>query len=161
MRNINSAQRWLHETTTYFGVLLLTILVSSVILQVISRYILNVAWPWTEELARYSFVWVSFAGALLGLRREEHFTVPIFEKALGLTSVWFSRVASFSALLLIALCSIPVIERTSTTNTPVLEIPMSWVYFPVPLFSLMMAIEIILKILTDSYKSSPNLNIKD
>src|SRR5215510_6858173 len=50
----------------------ITVLVSY---QVFARYVLNDTPPWSEELCRYLFVWVSFLGACVALRRTTHLGV--------------------------------------------------------------------------------------
>lgn len=55
----------------------LTIMVS---FQVLNRFILH--WPaaWTEEMARYNFVWVSLLGAVSALHYKRHLSVDfLFE----------------------------------------------------------------------------------
>jgi len=43
-----------------------------VALQVFFRYLLNQSLFWTEELARYLLVWISFLGATVAYRRKVH-----------------------------------------------------------------------------------------
>lgn len=43
-----------------------------IVLQVIARYVLHIAIPWTEEMSRYLIVLVGFAGGVLVSRRGEH-----------------------------------------------------------------------------------------
>src|SRR5215510_4550828 len=50
----------------------ITVLVSY---QVFARYVLNDTPPWSEELCRYLFIWVSFLGACVALRRTTHLGV--------------------------------------------------------------------------------------
>ena len=48
-----------------------------VFLQVFYRYVLTQPLYWSEELARYLFVWLSILGATLGLQRGGHFGLDI------------------------------------------------------------------------------------
>ncbi len=50
----------------------ITVLVT---VQVFARYVLNNTPPWSEELCRYLFVWVSFLGACVATRRAAHLGV--------------------------------------------------------------------------------------
>ena len=50
----------------------ITVLVS---VQVFARYVLNNTPPWSEELCRYLFVWASFLGACVAMRRAAHLGV--------------------------------------------------------------------------------------
>ena len=43
-----------------------------VLLQVVARFILKVSTPWSEELARYLLVVLTFLGASISIREESH-----------------------------------------------------------------------------------------
>ena len=46
-----------------------------VALEVACRYLLNSSLPWSEELSRYLFMWMSLLGAVVALRRGAHISV--------------------------------------------------------------------------------------
>lgn len=50
-------------------------------IQIIVRYLLStyISLPWTEELARYSFIWCMFLGLSWCIREKEHLTVDILK----------------------------------------------------------------------------------
>lgn len=58
----------------------LTIMLLCVLLQVFVRYFINligtVSFSWTEEMARFLLIFVTFWGAAIALRRREHITIP-------------------------------------------------------------------------------------
>jgi len=66
--------RFLDDFTLFLFVLLLAV----ASLQVISRYLFKIPFPWTEELARFLLVWVCFLGAASVTRRKLHITVEFF-----------------------------------------------------------------------------------
>ena len=49
------------------GIGLLALMVVTITLQVITRYLFGQPLVWVEELATYSFIWSVFLGAALGL----------------------------------------------------------------------------------------------
>ena len=67
--------------------------------QVIFRYILKSPLAWSEELARYLFVWVSFIGSVVAARRNQHIGVEMlvnklpagFRKSSGYWRIWLRR----------------------------------------------------------------------
>ena len=76
---------WRRFTAAYARLLTATlamsvaILVIPVTLQVISRYTdLIPAYIWTEEMARFLFVWMVMIGAMVGVREGSHFDVDIW-----------------------------------------------------------------------------------
>ncbi|GAB4394137.1 MAG: TRAP transporter small permease [Kiloniellaceae bacterium] len=53
-----------------------------VFLQFFSRYVLNDSIGWTEEIARYLLVLVTFVGAALAVRKNSHIAVEFFYRYL-------------------------------------------------------------------------------
>jgi TRAP-type C4-dicarboxylate transport system permease small subunit len=51
-----------------------------VAVQVLFRYVLNYSLFWSEELARYLLVWLSFLGASVAYRRKAHPGIDILQK---------------------------------------------------------------------------------
>ena len=62
---------------------LLLIMVAATGYQVFGRYVLGRSPAWTEELARYAMVWLTFAGAAVVLRGGGHLTVTALHDVLG------------------------------------------------------------------------------
>jgi TRAP-type C4-dicarboxylate transport system permease small subunit len=53
-----------------------------VAVQIFARYVLNHSLFWSEELARYLFIYLVFLGAAIVLRREGHIRVSFFVEQL-------------------------------------------------------------------------------
>ena len=50
------------------------ILIVPVTIQMISRFTALIpAWIWTEEMARFLFIWMVMLGAMIGVRDASHF----------------------------------------------------------------------------------------
>jgi TRAP-type C4-dicarboxylate transport system permease small subunit len=59
----------------------IAILVVPVTLQIFSRYTALIpSYIWTEELARFMFVWTVMIGAMIGVRESTHFEVDVWPK---------------------------------------------------------------------------------
>jgi TRAP-type C4-dicarboxylate transport system permease small subunit len=58
-------------------VLMMIVMAGSVVLQVASRYVFNRPTSWSEELARYLFVWITFLGAAVVIRKRRHVDVTV------------------------------------------------------------------------------------
>lgn len=54
-----------------------------VFFQVLNRFILHIPAPWTEEIARYIFVWTALLGAASGVRRGIHLNVELLQNSVG------------------------------------------------------------------------------
>lgn len=49
-----------------------------VFLQFFTRYVLNDSYTWTEEIARYLLIWMTFFGLFMAVRKESNVAVEIF-----------------------------------------------------------------------------------
>lgn len=75
----------------YLLTALVGLLVIPVTLQIASRYTgLIPRYIWTEEAARFLFIWIVMIGASIAVREGSHFTVDVLPRA---TSRWSSLVA--------------------------------------------------------------------
>ena len=109
--------------------------------QVVWRYGLNQPLQWSEEVARYCFVWVTFIGAAALLRqRDGHPAIdtlylgvgPRAQRAMDVVS----RLAVIAGSLAIAFGGFRMVQLQWQQLSPSLEIPMAWMYasmFLVPL----------------------------
>ena len=65
-------------------VFLVIILIAAVIIvamQVVTRYILKVPLPWSEEIARYLFLWLTWVGASYATKERKHVSIDlVYEK---------------------------------------------------------------------------------
>lgn len=63
--------------------LLLSGIVGLAFLQVVLRYFFGNPLSWGEELGRYMFVWITFAGAAVAFARDSHIRVDAVVNAMG------------------------------------------------------------------------------
>jgi TRAP-type transport system small permease protein len=60
---------------------LMGLLIVPVTLQIVSRYTALIPrWIWTEEVARFCFVWVIMVGAMIAVRDGTHFDVDVLPR---------------------------------------------------------------------------------
>ncbi|MGM8930567.1 TRAP transporter small permease [Salinicola halophyticus] len=117
-------------------VILMIALVVSVFIQVVSRYVLNSSVPWTEELARYILVYLTFIGAALAVHEKTHLNVDFFIEKLPepvqakLSAFSGLSIAVTSCLLIFYGGKFAYLGRN--TLSPAIEQPMAWVYAIMP-----------------------------
>lgn len=105
--------------------------------QVIFRYVIEAPLPWSEELARYCFVWIVFLGGALGLSRGVHLGVDLLVNRLpkrlrtGIAALTNAMIACFAVAIIYA--SMPVIDMNMFQHSPALGVQMSWVYIAIPI----------------------------
>jgi TRAP-type transport system small permease protein len=69
---------WFNRILDDTALVLFILVLAVASLQVIARYVLVTPLPWTEEIARFLLVWVTFLGAASITRRKLHITVEFF-----------------------------------------------------------------------------------
>ena len=74
--------RHLERTVEYLMALALLILLSAVFSNVVLRYVFNTGIPAAEEVSRLMFVWITFLGAILALRRHALLGVELVQAKL-------------------------------------------------------------------------------
>ena len=58
--------------------ILLSIFTTILFIQVIMRYVFNNSLSWSEELARYLFIWLVFIGISFGAKQMKHLKIDAF-----------------------------------------------------------------------------------
>lgn len=113
------------------GALVLVVL-GLVAFQVLTRYVLNSPVAWSEELARFALVWLTFVGAGYVASRGTHITVVVGDERLGVRGRAVLQV--FSSVVVVGVCvalmiSAPgFLQTAGRTSSPAAGIPMGWVY---------------------------------
>lgn len=115
-------------------IMVLTVIVSY---QVFSRYVDFVPpYLWTEEAARFCFIWTVLLGAAIAVREGTHFTIDVLPQGM---SAWLQRTVEVTVLSLIAVIALVMIfgglrfteigwDRISTTS----GIRLAWVFAAIP-----------------------------
>jgi len=118
------------------GMVLLAFLVATTLLQVLSRYVLSKPFDWTEETARYLFVWVAMLGAGMAAKDRAHFFVDLLLERmpprLAKYVTGFIGVIASAFLLVISWAALELALSNGVQDSPVLTIPMSIPYLAIP-----------------------------
>ena len=70
---------WYHRILTWLMVATVAVIIIPVSLQTFSRYTALIpSYLWTEELARFLFIWMVMLGAMIALREGTHFEVDVW-----------------------------------------------------------------------------------
>lgn len=92
-----------HRLLTWLLVATVAILIVPVSLQIIARFTDWIpAYIWTEELARFMFIWMVMIGAMIGIREGTHFEVDVWPQ-LSARANALLRLTSLVFVLLFAL----------------------------------------------------------
>ena len=64
-----------------FLVIILIAAVVIVAMQVVTRYVFKIPLPWSEEIARYLFLWLTLVGASYATKERKHVSIDlVYEK---------------------------------------------------------------------------------
>ena len=92
-----------HRGLTWLMVGTVAVLIVPVSLQIFARFTqLIPAYIWTEELARFLFIWMVMLGAMIGVREGTHFEVDVWPQ-LGPRANALLRIVSHVFVLVFAL----------------------------------------------------------
>lgn len=133
----------------YILVSSLVFTVSLIFLQVIMRYVFRHSLSWSEELARYVFLWQIWLGASLAVKKRRHLRIEAVkdllpkdkQKYLELLTllIWFG----FSLFLAFKGSQLTKMLFMRGQVSPAMQIPMAYAYASVPVGSALMAIRLI------------------
>ena len=129
------------------GIALILLIVVSITVQVFTRYALDRPIAWVEETATYSFIWMVFVGASLGLKKGRHIFIATFGSHLPTRAaaamrvlVWLLMLGTLVVLVQQGIKVMGVEGRSSTVSLPI-ELPSSLFYsLPLTLSSASMAL---------------------
>lgn len=123
---------------------LLVVMASVVVLQVFFRYIMKAPISWSEEVANYTFIWLSTLSAALGVKYGLHFAIEAGVNRLpgGLRRIvnLVTSLAITWLLLVLIWYGIQLVLANTSQISSVLGIPMSIPYLSVPVSCALMLI---------------------
>lgn len=97
-RAITAAYSWLLSQLLVISV---AVLVFPVTLQIVSRYTdLIPNYIWTEEMARFLFIWTIMIGSMLGVREGTHFEVDVWPRLAPRPAAMLRLVARVGVLII-------------------------------------------------------------
>jgi C4-dicarboxylate transporter DctQ subunit len=107
-------------------------------MQVFNRYVLQSSLVWSEELARYLFIWAVYMGSSYAVQEDRHLEISIFRNLLGAKLKKAVMILSYTLTILFCLfCVVYGIKMLgflaqTGQKSPALEIQMYWVYTAIP-----------------------------
>lgn len=137
----------LNRIVIWVVVIMLSVMCVTVFMQVIFRYVLHASLSWSEELARYLMVWLTFLGAALGVRYKSLIGMEVLVKALPkLMKRGVLELVTLFQLVFLAVVLVYSIKMTMMVHAQVsaaMLIPMSWAYVALPVGLSMMILNTI------------------
>jgi|WetSurMetagenome_2_1015567.scaffolds.fasta_scaffold70571_1 tripartite ATP-independent transporter DctM subunit len=131
----------------WFAALAVVVMTLLVFFQVVNRYMIGGIVPWTEEVSRILFIWITFVGAYIALKANSHIAVStLFDRFTPKNREKISNILILLVFYFIGYLfwlSLKVIPATVGTTTPVLEISYLYIHMSFPIFMGLMLIYLI------------------
>ncbi|WP_316859915.1 TRAP transporter small permease [uncultured Cohaesibacter sp.] len=133
----------LRKTLYGISVVAMLVMLAIIFMQVITRYVFGFSLEWSEELARFLFVWVVFLGSALIMGEDGHLAVELLPRLLkgtvpGFALNLFINVCGYVFIFLLITQGWKMTETMTFQTSPGLGISMSYVYMIMPLSGLLM-----------------------
>lgn len=132
--------RWLDEHfEEALSVILFTLMTVLIFLQIIFREFANFSLDWTEELGRYTFIWLVYISASLATKNNRHLRVEFIETILPKrASKWYSVFGhtiwlAFSLYMVKVGYDVAFHILDSGQTSPSVGLTMGYVYMIVPI----------------------------
>ena len=118
--------------------LLMGLLIVPVTMQIVSRHIgLIPRYIWTEEIARFCFIWIILIGAMIAVRDGSHFAVDLLPDAKTNRGEAVRRLFVDFMVFLVAMIFIvwgwPLVQFGLLQTSEISELPMVTIYIAWPL----------------------------
>ena len=120
------------------------VMVCSIAIQILTRYIPGFSITWTDELARFSFVWYGFLGAGLAVTKGAHLGIDYFyQKTKGILRRVFDIIVALSMLSFSCITfysGMKLLKVVSRQMSSVMGISLKYFYGTVPVCALLILI---------------------
>ncbi|MFV8829582.1 TRAP transporter small permease [Alkalihalobacterium sp. APHAB7] len=134
-------------TVNYLLIAIFIVLIVAVFCQVLFRFVINQPLAWTEELSRYSLVWVTFLGAAHAMATKSHIGMSaLVDKSPLLLRRFFIIIAALVSLgffFIMIQQGFNLVGRSMTQLSAVLRIPMGYVYLVIPISGILLTINLL------------------
>ena len=124
--------KWLDDHLEEYLLIALSIFTVVIIFgQVFMRYVLSSSLTWSEEIARYAFIWMIYIGVSYGVKKGKHLGVDAFSELFQEKGKIVLAILANSCFLVFSAVVIyygfDIVVRI-TRESAALQLPMGWVY---------------------------------
>ncbi len=137
MKKLRQFSDLIEKVTNVLLVVIFSIMIIACVLQVYTRAVLNTSLSWTEELARFTFIWTNLLGASLCVKHHAHATVTVVLDALNQKVKRYVLIVI--QLIILAVTYVMVVPgaqfalKVSSSLSPAMKWSMGLIYGGVPI----------------------------
>ncbi|WP_205165562.1 TRAP transporter small permease [Alteribacter salitolerans] len=147
MKNV---RKYFFSVIKYLNISILLLMFGLLILQVVTRRLLNTPLPWPEEFALLCMIWITFFGAYQLTVENRHLKMDFLEtKIPDQYRVYFqvfSKILIAGFLVMISIKGFSFIGQVGGTSMPVSGLPMWLPYCFIWISCILMLIEVVYQI---------------
>lgn len=142
----------LNRTEEFLSSTLMLGMVVIITVQVFCRYVLQSSLDWSEEIARYIFIWAVYLGASYALHKDRHLEITILRYYLPARLQRLLILFAYACVLFFCLYmtwfgGVMVLDtREADLHTPALDVPAFWFWTCIPVSFALMAVRVTLKL---------------
>lgn len=141
---------WLKKIDAYFEEyvvsFLMVVMIVTAFAQVIFRFVIQISLDWSEELARYAFLWCMFISAGMAVKHRRHIKVEfIMDLFPPRVRFWLEVLADsvwMAFCLVLMVDGIALLDFVKTQLSPSMEIPFKYIYTSLPFGAALMFIRL-------------------
>jgi TRAP-type C4-dicarboxylate transport system permease small subunit len=127
-------RRWCARAANALGGGLFLALFAVFLIQISARFVFNKPLPWTDEAAVILYLWVILWAAAAMVPEREHVVFDLVWNSVGLRARQAMRLVGNLMVGVLAAIALPAtwdyVHFMQREGTPVLGIPLMWVYLP-------------------------------
>lgn len=112
---------------------LVALTVGVTFIQVVFRYGLDSSLSWSEEAARYCFIWTIFLGTSAAARRGQHIVVEVLAPRVRRALAHVVALVGIAFFALFAYVAALLVDNAWSQTSTALQIPIALVYASAPL----------------------------
>jgi TRAP-type C4-dicarboxylate transport system permease small subunit len=153
---------WLERVLSIAMTGLFALLLIPVTLQILARYVEFIPrYIWTEEVARFCFIWVIMLGAMIAVRHDSHIDVDLLPKPRTAAARSRGRFLVHVVMFIFALCfvyyGIEFAREGSIQSSEIADLPMLSIYIAWPMAGAVWALFLLEKLIEDVHMMRGNL----
>lgn len=127
--------KWLDENVElYLCVFLMSFMTLLIFMQVVMRYVFNNSLSWSEELARYVFIWLIYLGISYGCKLRKHIKIDaalyLFPKKVRPYVILLGDIlfVTFAIYITVTGLNYSMAQIQYNMRSPALKIPFQYIY---------------------------------
>jgi TRAP-type C4-dicarboxylate transport system permease small subunit len=135
------------------------VMVVSIFLQIVMRYVFHSANSWAEELTRYALAWLTMLGASVAVRRGRHMNVDYFinklPKPIFKVNTFITNILILAFFIVLIKYGFDLVSITHKQLSAAMSMPMSYAYLSIPSGGILMLLFTIESFLINRFNGKP------